>query len=89
MKLNEFPLQRKWKSGDCNQIMLLHCRSAHKDELETIEAQKEKSTQKDALQQDVSKMLQKSSVILYNAAKQKELNRVVLCTIQLFTTRCR
>jgi hypothetical protein len=59
--------------------MLLHCRSAHKDELETIEAQKEKSTQKDALrQQDVSKMLQKSSVISYNSAKQKELNRAVV-----------
>ena len=46
--INEYPLQRKWKSGDCNQIMLLHCRSAHKDELEAIEAQKEKSTQKAA-----------------------------------------
>ncbi len=52
--------------------MLLHCRSAHKDELETIEAQKEKSTQKDALrQQDVSKMLQKkhSNFISFSQAK--------------------
>ena len=75
--INEFPLKRKWKSGDSNQIMLLHCRLAHKDELETIETLKEKSTQKSAMQQqDISKLLQKNSVVVYNAAKQKELNRI-------------
>jgi hypothetical protein len=55
--------------------MLLHCRWAHKAELETIETQTEKSTQKSALQQqDVSKLLHKSSYklqpskVVYNAA---------------------
>jgi hypothetical protein len=70
--INEFPLQRKWKSGDSNQIMLIHCRSAHNGEMVFFEAQKEKSTLKAAsLQPDVSKLLKKTSVILYNAAKQR------------------
>jgi hypothetical protein len=58
--------------------MLIHCRLAHLDELDNFGAQKELLTKKDALtQQDISKLLKKSPVLLYSAAKQKELNRAV------------
>ena len=33
---NEFPFFRKWKKGDSNQIMLLHCRNAQGEELAAL-----------------------------------------------------
>ena len=33
---NEFPLSRKWKTGDSNQIMLIHCRGKHQAEFDAI-----------------------------------------------------
>jgi hypothetical protein len=41
---NEFPLFRKWKSGDSNQIMLIHC----KDEFTLMESSTDASVTKAA-----------------------------------------
>jgi hypothetical protein len=40
----EFPLFRKWKSCDSNQIMPIHCRSIHNDEITAVEPNKDAST---------------------------------------------
>ena len=75
----EFPIYRKWKSGDSNQIMLVHRRTAHQDELSAQGAQKDISTLKtSSLQQKVNKLFQKNTIVVFNEAKQNEMNKAIV-----------
>ncbi len=80
---NEFPLSRKWKTGDINQIMLLHCRSKHQAEFDAINSQAIASVDKAAsTQSDVRIMLKKNSIVMFEEAKlfkrELELNKEIV-----------
>jgi hypothetical protein len=76
---NEFPLHKKWKTGDSNQIMLIHCRGEHKAELDAMNSQVVASVAKAASNQpDVRTMLVRNSVVIFDEAKQRELNKAIV-----------
>ena len=59
---HEFPVFRKWKSGDSNQIMLIHCRREHKDEFDAIGSKTQASVASSASRQkDLTTMMKTKS----------------------------
>jgi hypothetical protein len=67
---NEFPFSRKWKTGDGNQIMLIHCRNKHKEELAALDLQAQTSSTKAvSSQKDVREMLNSKSPVTFDEAK--------------------
>ena len=75
----EFPVFKKWKSGDSNQIMLIHCRGQHAAELEAIISKAEVSVAKaTSTQSDVRNMLTKKSGVVFDEVKQREINKAIV-----------
>ena len=76
---NKFPLSKKWKTGDSNQIMLIHCRGKHQAEFDGINSQAIASVDKAAsAQSDVRTLLKKNSTVIFDEAKQRELNKAIV-----------
>ena len=76
---NEFPFFRKWKKGDSNQIMLLHYRNTHGEELAALVSKTKDSVGKAApSQKDLRTMIQTKNPVVFIDARQRALNKAVV-----------
>ena len=76
---NEFPLFGRWKKGDSNQIMLLHCRNAHGEELTALDSKTKDSVVKAASsQKDLRIMIQTKYPVVFSDARQRAMNKAVV-----------
>ena len=78
---NEFPLSRKWKKGDSNQIMQVHCRNTHEGELSALVSKAKDSVVKTVTassQKDLRTMIQAKYPVIFSDVKMHALNKAVV-----------